>query len=77
MNVFMLSHFLYYYSVQDPLCREWGHPQWTGLPSLTNAITHMPTCQPNLDNPSLKFPSQMILDLVKVTLMQTTMDRMA
>jgi hypothetical protein len=54
MNVFMLSHFLYSCTVQDPLHREWCHPQWTGLPRLSNAITDMPTCQPNLDNPSLK-----------------------
>lgn len=58
--------------VQNPLPRVWCHPQWTYLPIPVNILKMIPskdllTGQANLDNPSVKLPSWVILDHVRLT----------
>lgn len=58
--------------VQNPLPRVWCHPQWTCLPIPVNILKMIPskdmlTGQANLDNPSVKLLSRVILDHVRLT----------
>lgn len=59
------DHLLCTSTAQDPLPREWRHPQWGGLhlnviKTLTDKPTDKPRDRPHLDDPSPRLPSQLI-----------------